>query len=84
MYFPASLDADKNVHGMLRQSIAEAAANAVVKISVNAFLDARDAAREAGVEAAMRTLANRLKTPIGVDDCKQGWLAVDDGPGVAH
>ena len=72
----AASNEDASVDEALRRAVAEAVVGAVTATFVDAILDARDGARKAGIEAAKRTMANRRRTPVGVDGCKQGWLAV--------
>ena len=62
--------------GIDHETVVKAVVDAVADTFVNAILDARDAARTAGMEAAVRTKGNRTRTPVGVDGCKHGWLAV--------
>ena len=59
-----------------RETLVGAVVDAVAETFVKAIFGARDAAREAGLAAAMQTEANRRRTPVGVDGCKHGWLAV--------
>ncbi len=72
----AASNEDAGVGEALRRVVAEAVIGAVTETSVDAILGARDGARKAGIEAAKRTMADRRRTPVGVDGCKQGWLAV--------
>ena len=71
----AAANEHAGVDEALRRVVSEAVVGAVTETFVDAILDARDRARSAGIEAAKRTMANRRRTPVDVDGCKQGWLA---------
>ena len=72
----AASKGDTGIDEGLRQAVAEAIVGAGTETFVDAVLEARDAARKAGTEAAKRAVASQQRTPVGVDGCGCGWLAV--------